>query len=71
MLASAKEKTSVSVENDGVSAEDKAWLEAKIEERKAAKKDKNFELADRVRGEVRERGYELVDTREGTLYKKI
>ena len=44
---------------------------AKIEERNNAKKEKNYELADKIRNELLESGIELVDTREGTTYKII
>ena len=43
----------------------------KIEERKNAKKNKNFELADTIRKELLDMGIELTDTREGTTYKVI
>ena len=43
----------------------------KIEERKAAKKDKNFELADKIRDELLQKGIKLIDTREGTTYELI
>jgi len=41
----------------------------KIEERKEAKKNKNFELADKIRNDLAEEGIILIDTREGTVYK--
>ena len=40
----------------------------KREERKAAKKAKNFALADEIRDELAERGVVLKDTREGTTW---
>ena len=43
----------------------------KIEERKNAKKNKDFELADTIRKELLDIGIELTDTREGTTYKVI
>ena len=43
----------------------------KIEERNKAKKEKNYELADKIRNELLESGIELVDTREGTTYKIV
>ena len=43
----------------------------KIEERKNAKKNKDFELADTIRKELLDMGIELTDTREGTTYKVI
>ena len=43
----------------------------KIEERKNAKKNKDFELADTIRKELLDMGIELTDTREGTTYRVI
>ena len=53
----------------GVSSELKAYIEAKIAERAAAKKERNFALADAIRAELFEKGITLLDTREGTSYK--
>ncbi len=48
-------------------------IERKIEERNQAKKDKNFELADKIRDELSNAGIILNDTREGTkwIIKKL
>lgn len=46
----------------------KAFVEEKIAERKAAKKAKDFAAADAIREELRERGIEIKDTREGTVW---
>ncbi len=43
----------------------------KIEERKIAKKEKNYELADIIRKELLANGIEIMDTREGTTYKVV
>ena len=43
----------------------------KIEERKEAKKNKDFALADKIRDELLEQGIKLIDTREGTTYEII
>ncbi len=40
-----------------------------IEARKAAKKERNFAEADRIRDELAERGVTLIDTPQGTTYK--
>jgi len=53
-----------------VDAELEAYVLAKIEERKAAKKEKNFALADAIRNELLEKGIVLEDTREGVKWKK-
>ncbi|SDA72570.1 cysteinyl-tRNA synthetase [Lachnospiraceae bacterium G11] len=47
-----------------------AFVEGKIAERKAAKKEKNFELADAIRAELLEKGIVIEDTREGVKWKK-
>ena len=44
---------------------------AKIEERKEAKKNKDFAKADSIRDELLARGIKLIDTREGTTYELI
>ena len=44
---------------------------AKIEERKEAKKNKDFATADKIRDELLEQGIKLIDTREGTTYEII
>ena len=41
----------------------------KIEERKEAKKNKDFATADKIRDELLEKGIKLIDTREGTTYE--
>ena len=45
-----------------------AYVERMIEERKAAKKEKNFARADEIRDELAAKGITLKDTREGTLW---
>ena len=57
------------VEETGVDAELEAYVLAKIEERKTAKKEKNFALADAIRNELLEKGIVLEDTREGVKWK--
>lgn len=54
-----------------VDGELEAYVLAKIEERKAAKKEKDFAKADAIRGELLEKGIALEDTREGVKWKKI
>ena len=44
---------------------------AKIEERKEAKKNKDFAKADAIRDELLAKGIKLVDTREGTTYELL
>lgn len=56
--------------NTGVDAEMEAYILAMIEERKAAKKEKNFARADEIRDILLEKGIILEDTREGVKWKK-
>ena len=45
-------------------------IEALIEERQAARKEKNFKRADEIRNELLEKGIILEDTREGVKWKR-
>lgn len=56
--------------NTGVDAEMEAYILAMIEERKAAKKEKNFARADEIRDILLGKGIILEDTREGVKWKK-
>ena len=47
-----------------------AYVLSKIEERKAAKKEKDFAKADAIRAELLEKGIVIEDTREGVKWKK-
>ena len=47
-----------------------AYVEAKIAERKAAKKARDFAKADAIRDELKAKGIILEDTREGVKWKK-
>ena len=47
-----------------------ADIEALIEERQAARKEKNFARADEIREELLEKGIILEDTREGVKWKR-
>ena len=57
-------------EETGVDAELEAFVLAKIEERAAAKKEKNFALADAIRDELLKKGIVIKDTREGVQWTK-
>jgi cysteinyl-tRNA synthetase len=46
-------------------------VEALIEARQAARKDKNFAEADRIRDELKEMGIELMDTAQGIKWKRV
>jgi cysteinyl-tRNA synthetase len=58
-------------QDDSVDAELEAWINERIEARKAAKKAKDFAQADAIREELKEKGIAIEDTREGTKWKKI
>ena len=45
-------------------------IERLIEERQAARKEKNFKRADEIRDELLNKGIVLEDTREGVKWKK-
>ncbi len=55
---------------DGVDAELEAYVLERIEERKAAKKARDFARADEIRAQLLEKGIVLEDTREGVKWKK-
>ncbi len=57
------EKEASSISDDFVK-----YIEEKIEERRLAKKNKNFALADSIRAELLDKGVVLIDTREGTKF---
>lgn len=63
-LLSEEEQTSVDSELE-------AYINEKIEERKQAKKAKDFAKADAIRDELLGKGIELKDTREGVIWKII
>ncbi len=56
--------------DNGVDAEMESYILAKIEERRNAKKEKDFAKADAIRNELLEKGIVLEDTREGVKWKK-
>jgi cysteinyl-tRNA synthetase len=46
-------------------------IEEAIDARAAAKKAKNFAEADRIRDELKARGIEIIDTPQGTKWRKV
>lgn len=48
-----------------------AFVEEKIAERQAARKEKDFARADAIRQELLDRGVEIKDTREGTVWNLV
>ena len=67
LIKTAQSQTQETEVDDELSA----VVEAKIAERAAAKKEKNFALADEIRAELLEMGIEIKDTREGVIWNKI
>ena len=61
----------VAEEAAAVDAELESFILAKIEERKAAKKEKDFAKADAIRAELLEKGVQIKDTREGTVWELV
>lgn len=53
------------------SAESDPEIDALVAARTQAKKDKNWAEADRIRDELKARGIELIDTKEGTKWKRV
>lgn len=54
-----------------VDSELKEYILAKIEERKAAKKEKDFAKSDAIRDELAAKGIQIKDTREGTVWEIV
>ncbi|MBO4337843.1 MAG: cysteine--tRNA ligase, partial [Lachnospiraceae bacterium] len=54
-----------------VDAELEKYITEQIELRKAAKKEKNFAEADRIRAELLQKGVALEDTREGVKWHLV
>ena len=57
--------------NNDIDDSKKDYILSKIEERKIAKQNKDYQTADKIRSELLEQGIELIDTKEGTEYKII
>ncbi|MBO5034204.1 MAG: cysteine--tRNA ligase, partial [Oscillospiraceae bacterium] len=53
------------------SGEGDAEIEALIAQRAQAKAAKNWAEADRIRDELKAQGIELIDTKEGTTWKRV
>ena len=56
-------------EESKLDSETTNYINKKIEERKEAKQNKNYELADQIRKELEDKGIILKDTKEGTTYE--
>ena len=68
-LIAAADKLNEKHDAPAVSAEDR-WIVDLIGERAAAKKNKDYARADAIRAELAEKGITLIDTKEGTTFKK-
>lgn len=55
----------------GIDEETKKKINKLIEKRNEAKKEKNYELADKIRDELKNIGIQIQDTPNGTLWEKI
>ena len=54
-----------------ISDETESMILKKIEERNIAKKNKDYETADKIRDELFDKGIKLIDSRDGTTYEII
>ncbi len=68
LIAMAKE---LKESNESVDAELENFIQDKIAERAAAKKEKDFAKADAIRAELLEKGVAIKDTREGVVWELI
>lgn len=55
---------------ENIDSDLKSYVEEQIKLRNEAKKSKNFDVADKIRNDLFEKGIELKDTREGTIWNK-
>ena len=70
LIENAK-KHKESIASDAGAADIPAEVSELVEQRKAARKDKNFALADELRAKIAELGYSVEETRQGTVVKPI
>ena len=64
------EKIGKPAEKETLEDELEAYIQAKIEERAIAKKNKDFAKADAIRDELLAKGIQLIDTKDGVTYQK-
>ena len=64
-------KRAFTEEESGADVDDElvTYIEEKIAERAAAKKEKDFAKADAIRDELASKGIQIKDTREGTTWE--
>ena len=70
LLSGKKEEPKAPAVEEIVIPEEDMWIVALIEERKAAKKAKDFARADQIRNDLAAKGITLIDTPQGTKYTK-
>lgn len=70
-LLAAAERRKEEKSGAGLDGELLSFIEAKIAERKEAKKAKDFARADAIREELAAKGIAIKDTREGTVWEKM
>lgn len=58
-------------EDKTISSEIEEMILRKIEERKTAKENKNYDLADKIRDELFDQGIRLIDSKDNTTYEII
>ncbi len=69
-LLSAAQKLRVKQEQEAAASADPE-IDGLVAARTQAKKDKNWAEADRIRDELKARGIEIIDTPQGTKWKKV
>jgi cysteinyl-tRNA synthetase len=55
----------------GIDEETKSKINELVSKRAEAKKEKNFELADKIRDELNSMGIQIQDTPNGTVWEKV
>jgi cysteinyl-tRNA synthetase len=68
-LGLAQEIGNVAEEPKSINPDLEQYILSMIEQRKQAKLNKDYKLADEIRNELTQKGIELIDTKEGTVYK--
>ena len=68
LLQAAEKLLKKQAEEEAASADPE--IDALVAARTAAKKEKNFAEADRIRDELKARGIEIIDTPQGTKWRK-
>ena len=66
--AARRQASAAEDKNAGLDPAFRAWIEDAIERRRAAKAEKNYAEADRIRAELSARGVTLTDSKDGVTY---